>query len=326
MSLPCPVIFSCAGVTLRTYEEAFFRHIQPFGFMIFRRNCESPEQVRRLVDALKVTSHRTDTPILIDQEGGRVARLQPPWWPRYSASSILGSIALRAPEKANHLAWLQGLSFATVLRPLGVTINCAPVCDLAQQGSHEVIGDRALSRDPELVSQLAEHLCYGMLEGGILPVLKHMPGHGRARCDSHIQRPVVDVSLETLKRTDFQPFYRLSHMPLGMVAHIVYTALDPNRPGSISPLVIDSIRQEIGFDGLLMSDDITMGALSGTPQQRVRDTLLAGCDIALHCDANFEAMKEIAEVVPRITPKTQQRWQKVQAVLQTHWLKPSMKP
>lgn len=320
--LPCAVIFGCSGVRLSRQEETFFRQVQPFGFILFGRNCESPEQLRGLIDSLKTTSYRTDIPILIDQEGGQVTRLKPPWWPRHPAASLLGHIALRDPEKANHLAYLQGLSLATVLRPLGITVNCAPVCDLAHQQTHEVIGDRALSSDPECVAHLAEHLCYGMLEGGVLPVIKHMPGHGRAQVDSHTECPVVDVPLKILQKTDFYPFYHLRHMPLGMVAHIVYTALDPQKPASISRIVLDSLRQELGFQGLLLSDDIAMQALSGTPVQRAQDTLLAGCDIVLHCTGIFEEMTSLAKVVPCITPETQQRWQQAQTLLHTHSVKP----
>jgi len=306
---PRAVIFGCSGPELSAAESLFFRAADPLGFILFRRNCRTPEQVRNLVEQLRACLDRPDAPILIDQEGGRVARLRPPGWPDHPPAAKLGLLAEQDPAAGRRCAWINARLIAEMLAHAGITVNCAPVCDVPVTGAHDVIGDRAFAHAPTLVADLAAASCAGFLAGGVVPVIKHLPGHGRARSDSHDSLPVIDASLAALEASDFKPFSALRQMPMGMVAHVVYTALDPVRAASVSPTVISEvIRRRIGFHGLLLSDDLAMAALSGSAAERARAVLAAGCDIALHCTGIGDEMAAVAEVVPNLDDKSWGRW------------------
>ena len=265
------------------------------GVILFARNCESPEQVKKLVRELRDVSGLERLPILIDQEGGRVARLKPPHWPVYPAAEAFAKLYRKDREKAYHACYLNARLMAHDLYTLGITVDCAPVADVPVKGAHDVIGDRAFGHEPGQVAYLARAQAEGLLDGGIVPVLKHIPGHGRARADSHKKLPVVEASLSDLRKTDFAPFAALNDLPMGMTAHVVYTALDSQHMATLSPKVIGLIRQEIGFQGLLMSDDISMKAMHGSYRERARQVLAAGCDIVLHCNGDIKEMKAVAE-------------------------------
>lgn len=293
-------------------ERAFFREADPFGFILFRRNVETPEQVRALVAELRACVGR-DAPVLIDQEGGRVARLRPPHWPALPSARAVGAVAGEA--QAVRAAWLHGRLLAAMLADLGIDVDCAPVADVPVPGAHDVIGDRAFALEPERVAALARAQAEGLLAGGVLPVLKHLPGHGRAHADSHLELPVVEAGRDALEALDFAPFKVLADLPLGMVAHIVFTAIDPHRPSSTSPLVIDGIiRGHMGFQGLLFSDDIGMQALAGGAGDRAAAVLAGGCDVALHCSGVLAEMQEVAHAVRPLTAAADRRWQRAAAL------------
>ncbi len=298
-SQPRAVVLGCASEELRADERRFFAAADPAGFILFRRNCGSPDQVRRLVDALRDSVGRADAPVLIDQEGGRVARLRPPHWRTYpSAAQIAALPDLQAGEAARLGARL----IADDLARLGITADCMPVLDLPVAGADLVIGDRAYGGDPDRVEHLARAVCDGLIEGGVLPILKHIPGHGRARVDSHYACPVVVTAHHELSRTDFAPFRGLAAMPWAMTAHIVYRTLDPAVPATFSRTMVgEVIRGEIGFGGVLISDDLSMRALGGAFSERVRRALNAGCDLVLHCNGD---RGEMEEVVAAATPLT----------------------
>ena len=304
-ALPRAICFGSAGERLSAEERAFFAATDPLGFILFRRNCASPEQVRALVAEFRDCVGRPDAPVLIDQEGGRVARLQPPGWRRYPAAARLA--ALPDPD-AEEAARLGARLIADDLAALGVTVDCVPVLDLPAAGADAVIGDRAFGSDPARVARLGRAVCEGMLAGGVLPVVKHMPGHGRARVDSHKALPVVDASAAALGESDFAPFRALADMPWAMTAHVVYSDIDPERPATLSRRVIERvIRGAIGFDGVLLSDDIGMGALSGTLADRVAGALGAGCDLVIQCSGILGEMRESAEAALRLSPRTADR-------------------
>ncbi|MEX2644328.1 MAG: beta-N-acetylhexosaminidase [Acetobacterales bacterium] len=292
---PAAAIFGCIGTTLTDEEEAFFAETDPLGFILFARNCRNPAQVAALVGALRQTVDRPDAPVLIDQEGGRVARLRPPNWYGAPPAAVFGALAESGPDAAAEAARLNARLIAADLAALGIDVDCAPVLDVPVAGAHDIIGDRAFCRSPEAVAMLGRAACEGFLDGGVLPVIKHVPGHGRARSDSHLDLPVVEASLDELRSADFLPFRALADMPLAMTAHVVYTALDPDRPATLSPRVIaDVIRGEIGFSGVLISDDIGMGALGGPFDMRAAAALDAGCDVVLHCSGRLDEMREVA--------------------------------
>jgi beta-N-acetylhexosaminidase len=300
---PLAILFSCAGETLSAEERAFFADADPLGFILFQRNCRTPEQVRALIAAFRGCVGRDDAPVLIDQEGGRVARLKPPEWPRYPAPARLA--ALRDPEAAVRLG---ARLIADDLATLGITVDCLPVLDLPVPDADKIIGDRAYGSEPDFVARLGRAACDGLLEGGVLPVIKHMPGHGRAKVDSHMALPVVDAEAALLTATDFAPFRALADMPWAMTAHVVYSAIDPDRPATLSPVVIDSvIRRAIGFDGMLVSDDVNMGALAGTIGERVAASLAAGCDAVLHCSGRLDEMRGAAEAAAPLSPEAAAR-------------------
>ena len=292
-------IAGCSGPTLTARESAFFREAAPWGFILFRRNVEDPAQVRALCDALRETVGRADAPILIDQEGGRVQRLGPPHWPKYPPGSGYGRIP--DPVARRELTRLGARLIAHDLRAVGIDVDCVPVLDVPVAGAHDVIGDRAYGRDPQSVAILGRAAAEGLLAGSVLPVIKHIPGHGRAFADSHLQLPVVETPRAELEAHDFAPFRALADMPLAMTAHVVYTALDPERPATTSPVVIgEVIRAGIGYDGLVMSDDLSMKALQGSFRERAEASFAAGCDMALHCNGDMDEMAAVAEGAPAL--------------------------
>ncbi len=287
-------IFGLEGPRLSPREAAFFAEARPWGFILFGRNIETPDQVRALTAALRTSVDRPDAPILIDQEGGRVQRLGPPHWPAYPPGEVYGR--LRDAEGAGpDFAWLGARLIAHDLAALGITVDCAPVADVPVRGAHDIIGDRAYGDTPETVAALAGAFASGLMAGGVLPIVKHIPGHGRARADSHKALPVVETTLNELEATDFAAFRALKDLPMAMTAHVVFAALDPDQSATTSATVIEEvIRGRIGFDGLLMSDDLSMEALSGSLASRARASLAAGCDVVLHCNGSQSEMAEVA--------------------------------
>ncbi len=293
-------IFGCAGTTLSDAERRLFETCDPLGFIVFGRNLEAPEQARALVAAMRGCVGR-EAPVLIDQEGGRVARLGPPHWREAPAAARFGALAQLDRFVAAEATALNSRLLADELTALGIDVDCLPVLDVPSAGADAIIGDRAYGDTPEVVAMLGRAACGGLLAGGVLPVIKHIPGHGRAGADSHHALPVVQASAAELEKTDFAPFRALADMPLAMTAHVVYADIDRVRPATLSPMVIEQvIRGAIGFDGLLMSDDIGMGALTGPVAERSEAALAAGCDVVLHCNGDLDEMQAIANGVPRL--------------------------
>jgi beta-N-acetylhexosaminidase len=289
---PMAAIFGCAGMVLSPSEQAFFRDCDPAGFILFARNVEAPDQVRALVTELRDSVGREDALVLIDQEGGRVARLKPPHWRAAPPQGIFGKLE---PGAARRAAKLNARMLADELVALGINVDCLPLLDLRFPGAHDIIGNRAFGETVETVSLLGRAVCEGLLEGGVLPVIKHIPGHGRAHADSHLELPRVNAGRSELEETDFAPFRDLADMPLAMTAHIVYDDIDPNRPATTSPTVMNKIiRGFIGYDGLVMTDDLSMKALGGGFAARTADSLAAGCDLILHCNGSMGEMKQVA--------------------------------
>lgn len=320
LARPRAVVFGCAGLEVTPDEAAFFRDADPLGFILFRRNCDSRDQMRRLVDDLRASIGRPDAPVLIDQEGGRVARMRPPHWPAHPPMSVFGTLAGRdaeaGREAAREAAWINGRLLAHMLTEVGITVDCAPVCDVPVEGAHDIIGDRAFSRDPALVIDLARATADGLLAGGVLPVVKHIPGHGRAFADSHAELPVVEADRATLEATDFAPFRALADLPLAMVAHVVLKAIDPTAPASTSAIVVREVVRgpSIGFDGLLFSDDLSMNALQGDPRARADAVLAAGMDVVLHCNGDLAEMRSLIDAVPVLSGAAAERWARAEAM------------
>jgi len=291
-------ITGLAGTTITPDERAFLREREPWGFIIFTRNIDTPAQVRRLTASVRDAVGR-DAPVLVDQEGGRVQRLGPPHWPTYPPGAAYGRLYNRNAADGIRAAYLGARLIAADLAAVGVDVDCLPIADVPVAGADSVIGDRAYGESAEKVALLARGVADGLLAGGVLPVLKHIPGHGRATADSHGALPIVETDRETLRTTDFAAFRPLSDLPLGMTAHIVYTAIDPIAPATTSvTLVRDVIRDWLGFRGLLMGDDISMGALSGSIEERSRAAIAAGCDLVLHCNGELDEMRAVASAVP----------------------------
>ncbi|MBI4970052.1 MAG: beta-N-acetylhexosaminidase [Rhodospirillales bacterium] len=298
---PRALILGLAGTTLLETERRLFAEADPLGFILFARNVDSPAQVRALCGQLRECVGRADAPILIDQEGGRVQRLKPPHWRAAPPAARFGDLYRQEPEQARQAARINARLLAEELRPLGLDVDCAPVLDVPIVGAHDVIGDRAFGADPTLVADLGRAAVEGFLEGGVMPIVKHIPGHGRARVDSHHALPVVYTARAELERTDFAPFRALADAPWAMTAHVVYAAIDPDRPATSSPEVIDEIiRGWIGFKGLLLSDDLSMKALSGDLGERARAALAAGCDVALHCNGDLAEMQAVIGAASRM--------------------------
>ena len=284
-----PVIFGCAGTVLDTSEAAFFREVDPFGFILFARNVDTPDQLRALTDALRdCVGWRA--PVLIDQEGGRVQRMRPPHWRAY-LPALDQMRAARTPLRAQ---WVRNRLIAEELFAAGIDVNCAPLADLVEEGTHPVLLNRLYGDRVDGVVAAARACADALMAGGVLPVVKHIPGYGRARVDSHHDLPRVTVGREELSDRDFAPFRDLADLPMGMTAHIVMEAIDPDRPATTSPAVVEVIRTEIGFDGLLMTDDLNMQALSGTLTDRAAAALAAGCDIVLQCNGHRADMEAVA--------------------------------
>ena len=290
-------IYGLSGPELTADERAFFRDADPAGYILFARNCVDRTQVRSLTDALRDIHPRPDLPILIDQEGGRVARMKPPEWPVFPCGEAFDRLYQCAPSSAIEAARMNSRALALVLSEVGVNVDCLPVLDVRQPGASDIVGDRAMGDNPMQVSALGRAVLDGLASAGVIGVVKHMPGHGRALVDSHKELPLVSATEEELE-IDLEPFERLRNAPMGMVAHILFMAWDKDRPSSLSPTIIQSIiRDRIGFDGFLMSDDIGMEALSGTPGERAAATVAAGCDVALHCSGTMEEMVSVASAV-----------------------------
>lgn len=301
-------VSGCAGPRLDREEAAFFADQPPFGLILFRRNCREPAEIRDLVAAFRHAVGRADVPVFIDQEGGRVQRLQPPAWPAYPPARIVGLLTEADPQAGRRAAWLQGRLIAADLYDLGIDANCAPVLDVMTDGMSEAIGDRSFGAGAHIVAMLGRAVAEGLLAGGVLPVMKHIPGHGRATADSHVALPKVDTALPTLAVSDFVPFAELADMPMAMTAHVVFQAIDRHNAASVSrALIRDIIRERIGFDGLLLSDDISMHALSGDYAARATAIRDAGCDIVLHCNGRTEEMRRIGETVPALEGKPRER-------------------
>lgn len=299
-------IYGCSGHRLTEDEKAFFAEVRPWGFIVFRRNVDSPDQMRALTDEMRHCVDDPDAPVLIDQEGGRVQRMGPPHWPKYPPAEAYLK-ATNDPLAARELAWLGARLMANDLKAVGVNVDCAPVLDVPVPGAHDIIGDRAYARDPATVAMLGRAAAEGLLAGGVLPVIKHMPGHGRAFADTHKELPTVHADLATLDGWDFAPFRALSDMPIGMTAHIVFTAIDRKHPATQSKKAIRMIRERLGFGGLLLSDDLVMNALSGTLTDRAEKSLKAGCDLVVHWNGDMAEMRQVAEGVGKLKGKAGKR-------------------
>jgi|SRR6476620_1810037 beta-N-acetylhexosaminidase len=300
-------VCGCAGLSLTAWEKSFFREAQPWGLILFKRNVDNPAQLSELTASFRNAVGRDNAPVFIDQEGGRVQRLGPPHWPLYpSGASYLATAG--DVEGAEKLVRLTAQLIASDLLAVGITVDCLPVLDVTYPESHKVIGDRSYGRDPAAVARLGRAAADGLLAAGVLPVMKHLPGHGRAQSDSHLELPVVDVPVGELESSDFAPFIVNADLPIGMSAHVVYPALDPERPATISPKIIgEIIRGKIGFDGLLLSDDLSMQALSGTLPERATAALRAGIDVVLHCNGNPDEMETVAKVTPPLAGRALER-------------------
>ena len=307
--VPGAIIFGCAGCEITPDEAALFRAVNPLGFILFGRNCDTPDQVGRLVAALRETVRRADAPVLIDQEGGSVRRLRPPHWDDVPPAAVFGALYERDRQRAGAAAAMAGRLTAAQLAPLGITVNCAPVLDVSFAETTSAIGDRAFAADPAVIVELARAFCDAMVAGGVLPVIKHIPGHGRATVDSHLDAPRVTATAAALRRIDFAPFRALALLPLGMTAHVVYDSFDAGNVATVSKIIVgDIIRGEIGFDGFLMTDDISMGALKGDIAARCAAALEAGCDAILHCTSDYDEMRRVGAAVPPLSDAAQARW------------------
>ncbi len=307
-------ITGVSGPALTPDERQFVQEADPWGLILFKRNVTTPEALRRLIDEFRTLLGR-QAPVLIDQEGGRVQRLGPPHWPVYPPAAAYGAAFDRNPRSGVAAARLGARLIADDLAALGIDVDCAPVADVPDAGADPVIGDRAYGSDPAKVAALAGAFAAGLMEGGVLPVLKHLPGHGRATADSHQRLPVVTADRATLDATDFAAFRPLRGLPLGMTAHVVFTAVDPVAPATTSANIVKHvIRNSIGFAGLLMSDDISMGALSGSLSERSRAAIAAGCDMVLHCNGVLSEMREVAAQTPELAGHAARRAEKALAL------------
>lgn len=303
-------ICGCEGPALTPAEVAFFQDKNPWGLILFKRNCETPAQLIALTAAFRSAVGRKDAPVFIDQEGGRVQRLGPPsnFWRKYPPARSYGELYATNPLAAIRAARHVGRLMAEDLFELGITADCVPVLDVPQAGAHDVIGNRAYSLNPEQVMVLARAHAAGFMDGGVLPVMKHIPGHGRAEVDSHYNLPVVNARREDLEKVDFPPFAAFADAPMAMTAHVIYTALDKTAPATLSKKIIKKvIRETIGFRGLLMTDDLSMKALSGTLDEKCKKALDAGCDMLLHCNGNLDEMQEVASAAGELKGKALRR-------------------
>jgi beta-N-acetylhexosaminidase len=301
-------ITGVSGLELSASEREFIRTERPWGFILFKRNIETPDQVSALVEELRSCLGESDAPVLIDQEGGRVARLAPPHWPVYPPGAVFGALYDLDPALGLQAARLSSRLIAADLIDLGVTVDCLPLADVPVAGADAVIGNRAYGTEPAKVAAIARAVTGGLEQGGVLPVLKHIPGHGRATADSHFRLPTVDTTCQELEQTDFAAFQPLADLPMAMTAHVVFSALDPAQPATTSATIIRQvIRGAIGFQGLLMSDDVSMNALAGSITERTRAIVNAGCDMVLHCNGKLDEMRDVARETPELTDEALQR-------------------
>ncbi|MBO0346266.1 beta-N-acetylhexosaminidase [Roseibium sp. CAU 1637] len=295
-------ISGCAGQALSGEEISFYSEQQPWGLILFRRNCGDPEQLTALVASFREAVGRADAPVLIDQEGGRVQRLRPPHWASFPPQKRYGDLYKVDPQRGREAAYLGASLIGHQLRSMGITVNCLPLLDVLTDKTVDAIGDRAYGVEPEMVAVLGKETCEGLLAGGVLPVLKHLPGHGRATVDSHLELPCVEAELDELIGVDFAPFEALSSYPLAMTAHIRFPKLDPHNPATQSREIIENvIRGRFGFSGCLMTDDISMEALGGDMRERASHSFAAGCDIVLHCNGEMDQMRMVADAAPELS-------------------------
>jgi beta-N-acetylhexosaminidase len=301
-------ITGVSGLELTAEERAFLRAERPWGFILFKRNIDNPKQVARLVEELRGAAGDLGAPVLIDQEGGRVQRLAPPHWPAYPPGAVFGALYDIDPKLGLRAARLSSRLIAADLGDLGITVDCLPLADVPVEGADAVIGNRAYGTEPGKVAAIARAVTEGLEQGGILPVLKHIPGHGRATADTHFILPVVDTSKAELEAIDFAAFRPLADLPMAMTAHVVFSALDPAQPATTSATIIEQvIRGSIGFQGLLMSDDVSMNALAGSIAERTKAIVMAGCDIVLHCNGKLDEMRAVASETPILAGKALER-------------------
>jgi beta-N-acetylhexosaminidase len=309
-------ISGCAGTALTADERALFAEARPCGLILFARNVESPAQIRALVADFKTAAGSEDVLILVDQEGGRVQRLRPPHWRAMPPQHCYGDLYASDPEAAKRAAFAGARLMAAELHDVGINVNCTPCIDVPQEGAHDIIGDRAFSPDPDVVSALGRAVMDGTLAGGVLPVIKHVPGHGRALADSHKSLPRIDAPKEALEAVDFRPFQALHDAPLAMTAHVLLPEFDERRPATLSPAIMGKvIRDQMGLTGLIMSDDIGMKALRGSFADLTRDVIAGGCDVALHCSGKFSEMAEVAGAAPALEGKALERFERARACL-----------
>jgi beta-N-acetylhexosaminidase len=301
-------ITGIAGLELSAAEREFIHAERPWGFILFKRNIVAPAQVTKLISDLRTSAGNPEAPVLIDQEGGRVQRFGPPNWPIYPPGAVFGALYDIDPALGLEAARLSSRLIADDLIPLGVTVDCLPLADVPVRGADAVIGNRAYGTEPAKVAAIGRAVTDGLEQGGVLPVLKHIPGHGRATADTHFRLPTVDTPQKELERTDFAAFRPLANLPMAMTAHVVFSALDAAHPATTSATIIERvIRGVIGFQGLLMSDDVSMNALAGSIADRTRAILSAGCDMVLHCNGNLEEMREVARETPELSGKALDR-------------------
>jgi beta-N-acetylhexosaminidase len=310
-------ISGCAGTSLTDAELDFFARERPCGLIVFARNCDTPAQLHALVASFKEAVGSDDVLVLIDQEGGRVQRLRSPNWREMPPARLYGELYEADPEAGRAAAFAGARLIAQELRSMGINVNCTPVLDVPQADAHEIISDRAFSTDPDTVIALGRAVMEGTLAGGVLPVIKHVPGHGRAKADSHLSLPRIDATAEELEAVDFRPFQALKDAPLAMTAHVLLPAFDDRRPATLSPVIMGKvIRDFIGLDGLVMSDDIGMKALRGPFSERARDVIAAGCDVVLHCSGDLGEMVEVAGATPPLDGAAAERFARALARLQ----------
>lgn len=316
-----PVVVGCAGLQLTAEERVLFGVRKPLGLILFARNVDSPAQVRALVSDFRGIVGNELAPVLIDQEGGRVARLKPPHWPKFPAGAVFGRMLAQDRATGEEAAYLNYRWIGAELAALGIDVDCAPVADIPVPGAHDVIGDRAYGHDAAAVTAIGAAIMRGLCDTGVMPVIKHIPGHGRSHVDSHLDLPVVDTDLATMAHSDFRPFVALRDAPNGvpcwaMTAHIVYSDIDPEHPATMSPTVIaDVIRRRIGFEGVLISDDLNMKALKGSPADSGRAALKAGCDLVLHCSGDLAEMQALFAALPGMTAEAADRIARARAGL-----------
>ncbi len=303
--MPKAAIIGLSSTVLSPEEREFFAKHNPLGFILFGRNCQDNAQIAALIRDLRDSVGRENAPILIDQEGGRVARLRPPLFPTCPPAGWFGEIAYYGNQLAYDAAKANARLIGSGLKKLGISVNCAPVADIIYPDAHDIIGDRSFGHAAEQVAFLARATCEGLQQEGVLPVIKHIPGHGRAQQDSHEALPVVDAPLAVLEETDFAVFRQLADMPWAMTAHIVYTAVDALLPATLSPKMVELIRRDIGFQGILISDDLSMKALSGSFTERTEQLFHAGCDLALHCNGVMEEMEAVLQATPLLSDRAQ---------------------